>query len=219
MMTTVLTIIGSIGGFIILFHGIKGLTNIIRSVYAGRKARNFKYYYTFVELSCKWLCQDQKFHGFRKFELVSRIEDLNGLRVGMGPKSIGKFKITNGTLRKVDTLPKNTEWTDYICEITPSLHKREKKTIHFEYEAETYKEKSFPKYWMFVSENRCDKLLLRVVFDKIPDNDIKFIIENQIGDIISIEKLAVDIVSNECKKEICYIHPGLIYKIDWSNES
>lgn len=219
MMTTVLTAIGSIGGFITLYYGVKRLVDFIKSVYAGREARSRRHYYAFAEVSCRWLCQEQKYLGFRTLELVSRIEGHNGLRVGMGPKSIGKFKITNGTLRKVDPLPKNTEWTDYMCEITPSLHKRERKVIHFEYEAEAYKGKSLPSYWMFVSESRCDKLLLRVVFDKIPINEVKFIIENQIGAIICDEILKVDIVSNECKKEICYTQPGLIYKIDWSNLS
>jgi len=72
---------------------------------------------------------------------------------------------------------------------------------------------------MFVSESRCDKLLLRVVFDKIPNNDVKFIIEDQIGRKIKEEILKIDTVTNECKKEIYYACPGLTYKIDWNDQS
>jgi len=78
MVQIVLTVIGSIGCFISLYYAAKRLANILKSIYAARKAINRIHYYKFVEVSCKWIFQEQEFHGFRTYELVSKIEGHNG---------------------------------------------------------------------------------------------------------------------------------------------
>lgn len=216
MISTILTIIGSIGGFITIFYGIEKLIHYTKSVYAGRTAKNHRFYFKNSEVSCRWLNQGKKYVGIRKNVIVSNIEGLEGFRVGMGPSSLGKFIITKGDLRIINAPTHDTEWVDYMCEITPSLRKGESKVVSYEYEAESNNGKVFPEFWMMVSESRCDKLLLRVVFEQIPTNEVIFTIEDRIGEIQSREKLEIDSISNECRKEIPYTRPGLIYKIDWS---
>ena len=212
------TVVGSVGGFIMIYYGIKRLVKFIKSVYAGRQAKNNRYYYNFVELSCKWLQQGQKYSAFWTWELVSKINGLNEMLIGLGYKSVCKFTIKTKNVRPATNPNQNLEWENYIYEIDPNLHKKEKKIIPVEFDGEAYEGKPLPEYILFVSECRCDKLLLRVVFDKIPANDVRFFIRNQIGETIFKEVLNVDIVNNECKKEIYYTRPGLAYIIIWENE-
>jgi len=220
-MNTMLTVLGALGGVVIIYAIIIRVVRALQVRRAARDAISKDYYYRSIELTCRCEVPGKVLHSSREAEIVSCQDDLSHIRVGFGPASVATFvpqlSPSSLTLRPVDAhLPSEIgDWTNYRIEFGRKLKKREAIRFKVELTTTALEGKVIPSFWSWVSEHRVDSLVLRVAFAGDCPTNARFRTFDQEGDVHAEEQLVIDPLSRECRKAISFPRPRFQYLIQW----
>jgi len=218
-MTTLLAILGSLGGALLLWQFFKRGVVWVKVAGINCLTAQKDYRYSKVEVAERFVSKNQTMTVLRRAEIVSQTDYLRSIRIGTGPHSVAVItpRLIKGpaTLRDIPAAPPTADWKDFSLDFDRPLMKGDSVYYELETKYDTRGDNKHPSRVSWMSTHRVDLLTLRVVFEKAPPDRVKLVVVNSYGETIKEEHREVDPISRECRATFKYPKPTLIYILTW----
>lgn len=216
-MSTLLAVLGALGGVVLIFQFGKGVMLRLRRLYLTRLASEKDYSYDYVETGDRWIKSGKHVVSRRSCRLVARQHNLESIRVGFGPQSKAEIdvRVVKGdvSLKEIAPSPPGGDWLDFRLSFASPLRKGDKAEFVLETESRAKRGATLPSQKQWLSDRRVDNLTLRVVLSHGGYSTAKLRCLRSSGDILFEEVLPVDALNREARWATPLPKPGVIYSL------
>ena len=216
----VLTILGSLGGFLIIWEAMKFVWIRITRFRMYLRSEEKDYSYIELEMGDRILKPNKHILQRRKMKIKALQHRVKIIKFGFGPISVADIDVRiisgKGKLLPVKQNHPIGDWLIYELLLDNPLNKRQ--TVDFILEAEYVAKESqnIPNNHYYVPNRLIENLTLRVIFPFQISTKINLQRIDKIGNILSEKFTEADGLSFEANWKIPFPKPGITHIIDWN---
>lgn len=213
------TLLGAIGGIVIIWKGTIYFWNVARKYYYDKIANDSDYYFEYLECAEIFLEDDKNFIMYVSVTLVSRVNRLDGITSRWEPASTTRWSATpiegNIDIREMSTEDPTGDWKKYWIDFPSPLSKGDSISYTMRLDLEEIEPSNGSSRVTWTTTRRIDNLVLRAIFEKKMDESFKRKVHDFDGDLIESNTLDYDIVTNEVKTVFKDARPNRKYSVIW----
>jgi hypothetical protein len=210
--------LGAIGGVVYLKDKIKKQFALLRQRLVVWRQFKKDYYFQTLDVACR-VVTPSHFKCMRIGKLVSLQNDLKGFLIGVGPiENIDLTICSSDVLTATDAAINETAWRPRkmtLLSFPRPLNKGDSMPINIGMKACTRDGQAIDRHWVWLTEHRVDKLILRVAFESNPPAKVLFCVRDQEGHSSEEETIECDPVSYQFQKIIRWAKPSRMYILKW----